>query len=230
MPSFHGRDGFARKYVLPVDSELAGGLFLGGRAEAVKPRGDMHLLKADRQQIINEFCLRQSAGDSPGSQINVTAGILREFDIQGNICQAKAAAGPQHPHDFAKPAFLLVAGILAEEFHRVGGSTMEGEFPMGFVSDASIDARDLRPQNGSIQINRTGDSHAAAPQILSPKLYVVRGRPDFFRQRNSSTFLLFPAVDSEGNDPHSDQETSEQADVHGQSGKFCIGGHNTAHS
>ena len=106
-PSFHGRNGFARKYVHPVDSELAGDLFLGCRAEAVKPRGDMHLLKADRQQIINELCLRQSARDSPGPQINVTAGILREFDIQGNISQVKAAAGSQHPHDFAKPSFLL---------------------------------------------------------------------------------------------------------------------------
>ena len=76
-----------------MDSKPAGGLFLRCRAKAVEPGGDTHLFKADRQQIINELCLRQSAGDSPGPQVDVAAGVLGQFDIQSYIRQVEATAG-----------------------------------------------------------------------------------------------------------------------------------------
>ena len=76
-----------------MHSVLAGDLLLGGRTQAIETRGDAHLFKADLHQILSELCLRQSAGDSPGPQIDVTAGILGEFDIQGDIGQMKATAG-----------------------------------------------------------------------------------------------------------------------------------------
>ena len=76
---------FAREHVHAVHSVLAGCLLFGGRAKAVKTRGDANLLQAYLREILNELCLRQSAGDSTGPQIDVAAGVLGEFDIQRNV-------------------------------------------------------------------------------------------------------------------------------------------------
>jgi hypothetical protein len=71
---------------------LAGCLLLGCRAEAIKTRRDTDVLQAYLRQILNDLCLQQSAGDSTGPEIDVAAGVLGEFDIQGNIGQVKAAS------------------------------------------------------------------------------------------------------------------------------------------
>ena len=76
---------FTRKHVYPVHSVLAGCLLLRGRAEAIKPRSDLDFLQASLRQVRNELCLRQSTGDSTGPQIDVAAGVLGEFHIEGNI-------------------------------------------------------------------------------------------------------------------------------------------------
>ena len=70
-----------------MDTILAGCLFFGRCAEAIKTRRDMNVLQPDLRQILNELCLRQSAGDSTGPQIDIAEGVLGEFDIQGNIGQ-----------------------------------------------------------------------------------------------------------------------------------------------
>ena len=83
---------FSRKHVDSVHSILTRRLLLRGRPKAIETRGDTDILKADLRQIVNELCLRQSAGDSTGPEIDIAAGILREFNIQGNVRQVKAAA------------------------------------------------------------------------------------------------------------------------------------------
>jgi len=98
---------FARKHVDPVHSVLAGCLFLRCRAEAIKSRSDPDLLEASLRQVCNELCLRQSTGDSTRPQIDVAAGVLREFQIKGNISQVQASAWFEYPDDFGEPAFLF---------------------------------------------------------------------------------------------------------------------------
>ena len=71
---------------------VAGCLLLRGRAEAIKMRRDPDVLQADLRQIPNQLCLRQSAGDSTGPEIDVAAGVLGECDIQRDIGQVKAAS------------------------------------------------------------------------------------------------------------------------------------------
>lgn len=83
---------FSRKSVDTVHSILARRPLLRSRPKAIKTRRDTDLLKADLRQIFNELCLRQSAGDSTGPQIDIAAGILGEFHIQGDIGQVQAAA------------------------------------------------------------------------------------------------------------------------------------------
>lgn len=101
------QSGLTCKDVHPVHSVFASSFFFGGAAEAIKTCGNADILQADLRQVLNEFCLRQSATDSTGPEIDVPAGILGEFDIQGDIGQVKAPARLQHPHDFSKTAILL---------------------------------------------------------------------------------------------------------------------------
>jgi len=92
VTSSHKERRLARKHVNPMHSVLAGGLFLGSRAEAIETRSDTDVFQTDPGQIPDELRLRQSAGDSTGPQIDISAGILRELDIKGNIGQVKASA------------------------------------------------------------------------------------------------------------------------------------------
>ena len=77
--------GLVRKHVDAVDAEFACCLLFRCRAETVKPRRDVHVFEADPSQIVNELCLRQSAGDSPRPQIDVAADVFGEFHVQRNI-------------------------------------------------------------------------------------------------------------------------------------------------
>jgi hypothetical protein len=100
-------NGFARKHVYAVHTVLAGCSLLGRRAEAIKTCRDTDVLQADLRQVLNELCLRQSTSNSTGPKIDITAGILGEFDIQGNIGQVKATSRLQHPDNLTKAEFLL---------------------------------------------------------------------------------------------------------------------------
>ena len=85
--------GLVRKHVDAVDTEFACCLLFRCRAETVKPRRDVHVFEADPSQIVNELCLRQSAGDSTGPKIDIAEGIVREFDIQDNVGKVQSTAG-----------------------------------------------------------------------------------------------------------------------------------------
>lgn len=82
---------FARKHVHSVHAKFAGSPLLGCRAEAIKPRGDTNDFQTDLRQTSNQLCLRQSAGDSTGPQIDVAAGVLGEFHVNRYIGQVQAA-------------------------------------------------------------------------------------------------------------------------------------------
>jgi hypothetical protein len=72
---------FSRKHVNSVHSIFTCGLLLRGGPKAIETRGDPNILKADLRKIVDELCLRQSAGDSTGPEIDIAAGVLREFNI-----------------------------------------------------------------------------------------------------------------------------------------------------
>jgi hypothetical protein len=97
----------AGKHVHSVHSVLASSPFLGGRAETVKTCRDADLAQADLRQVLDELCLRQSAGDSTSPEVDVSAGVFRELEVEGNISQVKATTPLQHPHDLSKSPFLL---------------------------------------------------------------------------------------------------------------------------
>jgi hypothetical protein len=70
-----------------VHAKLARGLLLGCRAKTIEPGGDVHFLQANPPQIRNELCLRQSAGDSTGPQVDIAADILRELHVKRYISE-----------------------------------------------------------------------------------------------------------------------------------------------
>jgi len=69
-------NGLTSKHIHAVHSKLARRFLLGGRAKAIEPGRDMYVFQANPLQIRNELCLRQSAGDSAGPQVNIAADIL----------------------------------------------------------------------------------------------------------------------------------------------------------
>ena len=85
--------GLTSEHIDPVDAKLPRCVLLRRRAKTVEPGGHAHVFKPDSFQVIDELCLRQSACDSAGPEIDVTAGFFWKFDIQNDISQVKPAAG-----------------------------------------------------------------------------------------------------------------------------------------
>ena len=101
------RSGSAREHIHAVHTELARRLLLRRRAKTVKPGCDVHVFQPDPLQIIDELCLRQSAGDSTGPEVDVAARVLGKLHVERNVGQMEAAVGLQNPNDFGEPQLLL---------------------------------------------------------------------------------------------------------------------------
>ena len=84
--------------------------FLCSPPEAVKPVGNPDLVQPCRFQMPRHLCLRQSAADSPGPEVNVVAGIL----VQGNLFVVPNAGDhlPVLPRTSGPDAALLHVGHL----------------------------------------------------------------------------------------------------------------------
>lgn len=72
-------------------SELACSSLLGGCSEAIKPLRHTDALEADGLEIGDELCLRQSARDSTGPEIDVAASVLGKLDVKGDVRKVKTA-------------------------------------------------------------------------------------------------------------------------------------------
>ena len=68
-----------------MNSELLSHIRFGRAAEAVEPRGDPNIGKADLGKQCNHLCLRQSACDSTGPEVYVTADTLVQRIFHCNI-------------------------------------------------------------------------------------------------------------------------------------------------
>src|SRR5437773_10103212 len=64
-----------------VNVEVSRDVFLRGSAEAVEPLDDPHVHEAGPGQPIGQLCLRQSAGDSAGPEVDVLAYLIRELRL-----------------------------------------------------------------------------------------------------------------------------------------------------
>jgi hypothetical protein len=64
---------------------LSGRVFFARTAETVEAGGYAYVLESQRLEGRDKLCLRQSAGYSPGPQVNVAANVLPEFDIEYDI-------------------------------------------------------------------------------------------------------------------------------------------------
>ena len=73
-----------------MDTILRGGVFLLSATEAVEVGGYAYILKPQISQEQDELCLRQSAGDSTGPQINVMSSVLAELGIEHDICKLQS--------------------------------------------------------------------------------------------------------------------------------------------
>jgi len=79
-----------------VHAELARRFLFGGGAKAVEAFDDAQLLKTQLRQRGNEFCLRQSPGDSTGPEVNIAADVFAECGIDRDVGQLKTASGAKH--------------------------------------------------------------------------------------------------------------------------------------
>src|SRR5215469_6120860 len=95
------------KDVHAMHTILAGCSLLGSGAKTIKLRRDADLLQTDLAQIRNNLCLRQSAGDSTCPEINIAQGILRQWDIQGDIGEMQTPTRLEYPYDFGEAAFFF---------------------------------------------------------------------------------------------------------------------------
>jgi hypothetical protein len=68
----------ASKNVCALNAELAGGLLFGGVAETIEVLGYSHGFQTRTGQRGHELCLRQSAGDSSGPQVDVAPNVFGE--------------------------------------------------------------------------------------------------------------------------------------------------------
>jgi hypothetical protein len=99
--------GFAREHIDAVHTKPTRRLLLGCGAKTVKTLRDVHVLTTDALKVGHELCLRQSAGNSTGPQIDVAASVLGKLDIQGNVSQMQTAAGLQDADDLSEALLLL---------------------------------------------------------------------------------------------------------------------------
>ena len=83
--------GFAGEHVYTVHTVFTSCPFLRSSPETIEARCNTDLLQADFRQIRNDLCLRQSAGDSTGPEIDITARVLGEFDIESDVGEMKSA-------------------------------------------------------------------------------------------------------------------------------------------
>ena len=97
----------ARKHIHAVHAELARRFLLGCRTKTIEPGGNVYVLETNMLQIANELCLRQSAGDSTGPQVDVAADILGQLDIKRDVPEIQPTARFEYPNDLGEPEFLL---------------------------------------------------------------------------------------------------------------------------
>lgn len=84
-----------RKHVGAMYSVSPGRIFFLRAAEAVETGRYAYVVKTQLLQERDELCLRQSAGDSTGPQVDVAARVFAELDIECDVSQLQSASRSQ---------------------------------------------------------------------------------------------------------------------------------------
>lgn len=90
-----------------MNAKLARRLFFACLVKTVEPGGDLYVFQANSLKIPHELCLRQSAGDSTGPQVDVAVSILGQRNIQRDIAELQTPSRFQNAKNFGKREFLL---------------------------------------------------------------------------------------------------------------------------
>src|SRR5438093_467328 len=85
----------AQHAVFPCD------MFLRRATEAIEPFPDSDAAEPDVLKHAKKLCLRQSAGDSTGPEVDVTPDRFRELARHDDIAIQELPAGLEHAKDFA---------------------------------------------------------------------------------------------------------------------------------
>jgi len=93
------------------DAKLARHAFLRGSLEAVEEMAGSGISESESLHYFHHLCNLQSAGNSPGPQVNVISGILREFSSHDDIGELQAASRFHDPEEFPEDG-LLVRGEI----------------------------------------------------------------------------------------------------------------------
>ena len=91
-----------------MDAELPRNFLLGCSAKTIEPLHDAPAGESDAPDRIDEFCLLQSTGHSPGPVIYAAADRLREIISNHDADQQESPAGLKHPRYI--PEGLLLIG------------------------------------------------------------------------------------------------------------------------
>jgi len=91
--------GPAGEEVYAVDGELRCDSFFRCFAEAVEAVDDPHVREPDLLKQSNHLCLRQSARDSTGPQVDIVSNILVQRHVHGDIGEEEPATRTQHARD-----------------------------------------------------------------------------------------------------------------------------------
>jgi hypothetical protein len=69
--------------------------------------GDPYIAEAHGDECVDELCLRQSAGDSTGPELDVASDRLRQLDAGHDVRNLQATTDAQDSGDLGKRSFLL---------------------------------------------------------------------------------------------------------------------------
>ncbi len=94
-PQLSARDGLPGEHVGASHAVLPGCALFLGATKAVEVGRYANVFKTQVAQERHQLCLRQSAGDSSGPQVDVAANVLAEFGVKHYIGKLQPAAGTQ---------------------------------------------------------------------------------------------------------------------------------------
>lgn len=81
-------------------------LFRGG-PKGVEPGSNSDVLESQTNPSFDELCLRQSAGDSTGPEVDIRPDVLAQLRLHHNVGKMQPATWTQHAGDLGESDLLL---------------------------------------------------------------------------------------------------------------------------
>ena len=99
--------GLASEDVHSQHAKLPRDVLLRGSREAVETRRDADACELELFEKANELCLRQSADDSTGPQVDVVPYAFRELALHYDISEKQPTAGLEYASDLSESLGLV---------------------------------------------------------------------------------------------------------------------------